>query len=182
LPYDDEIKMNLDFRPASVFGGVHTAIWLFLIHKIGDEFQTFDQLRASIANAQKNGGTFRYLVDGLPGLEGPDIELGHKIVVRSVPSTGELIAYVEILGALKVGGLYGRMKPGHLIEHIYAYDLLERKDRSSEFAIDAKTFDTKSWRMAGFGLSDAKTIRDCILKEQRRLEDIYRRRASPPAA
>ena len=62
---------------------------------------TLDQLLVCIDKMQKHGGTFRYLVQGLPGLLGPDIKLGHKIIVGFVPETRELIAYVEILGLLK---------------------------------------------------------------------------------
>jgi len=84
----------------------------------------WEQLVDCIHKMQKTGGSFRYLVDSLPGLEGPTIKLGHKIVVRSIPHTGELIAYVEILNILKVGGLLAKAKPPcEPLELIYVYDL-----------------------------------------------------------
>ena len=82
------------------------------------------------------------MTDGLPGLVGPDIPFGHKIVVRSVPCTGELIAYVEILGVLRVGGRLAKARTSSdLVEHIYAYDLDSQSDRSREFSISAPQFE-----------------------------------------
>lgn len=157
----DELKMQLDFSPKAVCGGVITALWLFIIQKTGHAMMDWQGLLDCIQKMQAGGGTFRYLIEGLPGLKGPDIRLGHKIVVRSVPASGELIAYVEILGMLKVGGLFAASsRPSDLITHIYAYDVLSRTDRSSEFLIDAAEFEKQDWSTVGLGVTDAAKLRD----------------------
>jgi hypothetical protein len=182
LPPDDEIKLGLDFSPTATFGGVLTAIWLFLIYKTGRAFMTLDQLLACIDKMQQHGGTFRYLVDGLPGLLGPDIKLGHKIIVRSVPKTGELIAFVEILGLLKIGGVFANGGQGVELEHIYAYDLLEKRDRSGEFKIDPAIFEKQDWRKIGLGPTDGAALRAHFLKAQLELSALYYARFAPTPA
>lgn len=162
---DDHLKMSLDFSPRAVFGGIITAIWLFLIMKTGRAFMDRQRLSQVIKTMQSYGGTFRYLIDGLPGLHGPDVPIGHKIIVRSIPSTGELIAYVEILGVLKVGGVFAEASPPAFpLEHIYAYDVLGRRDLSDDFSIDANTFEQQDWREAGLGPSDAEALRKHFLE------------------
>jgi hypothetical protein len=152
LDPSSEIKLTLDFRPSAVFGGVITAIWLFLIKTTGRAFMDWTGLLKCIKDMQTNGGTFRYFADGLPGLQGPRIDLGHKLIVRSVPSTGELIAYVEILGVLKVGGLFAKSpRPGYKLEHIYVYDLIQERERSEEFTIDPFAFEPQDWNAIGVG-------------------------------
>ncbi len=159
---DDKLRMGFDFSPAAVFGGIVTAIWLFLIKTTGRSFLDWDRLLEVIQSMQIHGGNFRYLTDGLPGLKGPDIPLGHKIVVRSIPSSGKLIAYTEILGILKVGGIFADAGgPAVLIEHIYAYDVLGRADRSDEFSINAGEFNRPDWSTVGLGpAADAKELRE----------------------
>jgi hypothetical protein len=155
----DKLKIRLDFSPDAVFGGVVTALWLFLIHRTGHAFMDWDRLKSCIAGMRANGGTFRYLVDGLPGLRGPEIGLGHKIIVRSVPCTGELIVYVEILGVLKVGGVLAKSPaPAIPIEHIYALDLLSKTDRSGEYKIDATEFDRQDWSKVGLAPADTAAL------------------------
>lgn len=152
LDPSSEIKMTLDFRPSAVFGGVITAIWLFLIKRTGRAFMDWNRLLQCIKDMQTHGGKFRYFTDGLPGLRGPPIDLGHKLIVRSVPSTGELIAYVEILGVLRVGGIFAKSsKPGYKIEQIYAYDLVHERERSGEFSIDPLEFEPQDWNTIGLG-------------------------------
>ncbi len=93
-----------------------------------------------------------------PELNGPDIPLGHKIVVRSVPATGELIGYVEILGIMWIGGIFASAGgPAVKIEHIYAYDLDARAERSSEFSIDPPIFERQDWRRVGLGPTTTDT-------------------------
>ena len=175
----DEIKKSLDFSPAAVFGGVVTAIWLYLIMKTNRAFMDWNRLLSCVEQMQKNGGTFRYFVNGLPGLLGPNIDLGHKLIVRSVPSTGELIAYVETLGILKVGGLFAKSQtPGYELEHIYAYDLTRKADRSSEYSIDSSVFDRQNWLSVGLGPTDADLLRDHFKYALDILTNHYRRRFS----
>lgn len=158
---DDKINVRLDFSPDAVFGGVITAVWLFLIHRTGHVFMNWTRLQSCIAGMRANGGAFRYFVDGLPGLHGPEIGLGHKIIARSVPGTGELIVYVEILGILKVGGVFAKSPaPALALEHIYAFDLLGKADRSSEFSIDAAEFERQDWSRVGLGPTDAEALRE----------------------
>ena len=160
MPPDSEIAMRLDFSPKAVFGGIITAIWLFLIKKTGRAFMDWDGLLACISKMQATGGKFRYFVSDLPGLLGPKIDIGHKLIVRSVPTTGELIAYVEILGVLKVGGLFAKSpKPGYELEHLYVYDVPAKCDRTGEFSIDRQEFDRQDWETIGLGPTDASALR-----------------------
>lgn len=152
LQDDDELKMGLDYCPRAVFGGVVTALWLFLILKTGRAFMDMTKLEQVIGCVQEHGGMFRYLPDGLPGLKGPDIALSNKVIVRAVPSTGKLIGYVEILGMLQIGGIFaGGGAKGFAVEHIYVHDVLGKKDRSAEYAIDPAIFDRQDWRTVGLG-------------------------------
>jgi hypothetical protein len=174
---DDMLKLGFDFSPQAVFGGVVTAIWLYLIHTTGRAFMDWNRLLKCIGEMQTHGGTFRYLVDGLPGLIGPDIPLGHKIIVRSVPHSGEMIAYVEVMGILRVGGLFASAGgPSELIEHVYAYDLVQQRDRSAEFWINPDEFERQDWRAAGRGPTDAKALRDHFANALQVFVDHYRQR------
>ena len=158
---DDHLKMSLDFSPQAVFGGIITAIWLFLIMKTGRAFMDRQRLSQVIKTMQSYGGTFRYLIAGLPGLLGPDVPIGHKIIVRSVPSTGELITYVEILGILKVGGVLATAQPSCIpLEYIYAYDVVGRRDVSADFSVDASIFEKQMWREVGLGPTDAEALQE----------------------
>jgi HNH endonuclease len=173
---DDELKMHLGFGRAQVFGGVVTAVWLFLIMKTGRAFMDLSKLRQVISDMHDHGGTFRYLPKGLPGLNGPEISLGHKIVVRSVPATGELIAYVEILGILRIGGIFASAGgPAAKIEHVYAFDLLSGADRSTEFSIDPVLFERQDWRKIGLGptIPDTPALTADFMKK---LENVFVRR------
>ncbi|PZR44940.1 HNH endonuclease [Paraburkholderia fungorum] len=167
----DALKMGLDYSPQAVFGGIISALWLYLIDVSGCAIMDWKRLLEVISGMQKNGGTFRYMVDGLPGLAGPNIPFGHRIVVRSVPNSGELIAYVEILGVLRIGGVLAAAGgPSDLIEHIYVYDLDSRADRSSEFSIESSEFERQNWSTVGLGPTDADALRDHFLK---RAEDVF---------
>ena len=178
---DDELKVSLDFSPRAVFGGIVTAIWIFIALRTGHALMDRQRLLEVIQRVQKNGGKFRYLIDGLPGLDGPEVSLGHKIVVRSVPLTGNLIAYVEILGMLKVGGIFAATDgPAELIEHIYAYDVLGRRERSSEFAINAFEFESQNWETVGLGPSDAIKLQEHFIEAMEKVfVNHYHRRFAP---
>ncbi len=155
------LTMTFDFSPHGVFGGVVTAIWLYLIKMTGRAFMEWDRLLEVIQVMQAHGGTFRYLIHGLPGLAGPEIPIGHKIVIRSIPATGKLIAYVEILGLLKVGGIFADAGgPVDLLEHVYVYDVLGKIDRSAEFSIESAEFDRQDWTGVGLGPTDVQALKE----------------------
>jgi hypothetical protein len=118
------------------------------------------------------------MVEGLPGLKGPDIPIGHKIIVRSVPMSGQLIAYVEILGVLRVGGLFADARgPVDLVEHIYAYDVLGKQDRSDEFTIDASEFERQDWKQTGVAPTEGEQLRALMAEAiQATFETRYRSR------
>lgn len=181
MPEGDELRLRFDFSHEKVFGGIIAAVWIYLIHKTGTAFMPFNRLLKSIHGVQQHGGMFRYLVDGLPGLRGPAIDLGHKIVVRVVPSTGELIAFVEVLGVLKIGGIVARGPLGQSLEHIYVYDIAAKADRSGEFSIDADTFDVQQWASAGLGAEDATLLRQHFANVLHALTDVYYRKATSVA-
>ncbi len=161
VPVDDgdELKLGFDFSPAAVFGGVVAAIWLFTSLKIGHGFCDWKRLLDVIAKMQRDGGLFRYLVNGFPGLLGPEIPISHKIVLRSNPGTRQLIAYVEILGVLRIGGVLGEGGDQPL-EYMYVYDVFGRADRTDEFSIDQSQFESvKDWRTIGLGPGDADDLK-----------------------
>jgi HNH endonuclease len=182
LPDDDELNLRLEFGPQWVFGGVVAAVWLYLLHVTGQTFMDFDRLLSCIKKVQETGGTFRYLVDGLPGLNGPAIDFGHKLVARSVESTGELIVYVEVLGVFKIGGVYAKGSPGQSLESIYVYDLASKSERSNEFTIDKQSFDSQDWRKVGLGTGDAKALQAHFTAVLNALAEIYYRQRTSPAA
>jgi hypothetical protein len=122
---------------------------------------------------EQRSDTFRYFVDGLPGLEGPEIKLGHKIVLRAVPTSGHLVAFVEVMGTLKIGGVIAHLRLGQMMEHIYAYDLLAKKDRSTEFSISPKTFDAQNWKTMGLTTKDGEALRSHFQDALQRLADLY---------
>lgn len=180
---DDRLKMGIDFSPAATFGGLLTAIWLFLILKTGRAFLGLADLERKIAALQAHGGTFRYFTEGLPGLVGPDIPFGHKLVIRSVPSSGLLIAYVEILGVLRAGGIFAAAGgPSVLIEHVYAYDLVAKSDRSSEFSFDASIFEAQDWNAVGIAPTEVETLKKHLAQAcESVFETHYRNRFSTEA-
>jgi hypothetical protein len=158
-PENIRLGLWLDYGPPAVFGGVVTAIWLFCLYKTGSALMPWEQLLSYIKQTQTTGGRFRYLMDGLPGLEGPQIDIGHKLVVRSVPASGELIAYVEILGILKIGGIIANAStPAPLIEHIYAYDVIGKSECTAQFSIDPARFEVQDWETVGLGPTDVSAL------------------------
>jgi hypothetical protein len=180
----DALKMRLDYSPRAIFGGIVSALWLYFIDVTGHAIMDWKRLLEVIEKMQKDGGTFRYMTDGLPGLVGPDIPFGHKIVVRSVPHSGKLIAYAEILGVLRVGGLWAEAGgPVNLIEHIYAFDLESQSDRSSEFSISAAEFERQNWKAIGLGPEEADALNDHFLSRvENVLGTVYRKRFSEAEA
>jgi hypothetical protein len=104
LPEGERLNAAVNFGTGAVLGGVSATLWLFSHWKEGQAPLSWAELKGDIAKRQNGAGALRHLVDGLPGLEGPPVAFGHKIVLRSVPRTGDLIAYVEILGVLRIGG------------------------------------------------------------------------------
>lgn len=153
-----ELKLSFNFSPPAVFGGVAAALWLFSVLKTGQGFCDWERLLQLIASMQRNGGLFRHLTEGFPGLVGPEVPIGHKIVLRSNPATRQLIAYVEILGVLRVGGLLGE-GGDRPVEYIYVYDVFGRADRTEEFSIDDVAFAAvKDWRTIGLGPGDKDAL------------------------
>jgi HNH endonuclease len=185
LPPEERIDPGVDFGTRAVMGGISTILWLFAHWKEGQAPLSWDGLKSDVVKRQSGAGALRRLIDGLPGLVGPNVPYGHKVVLRSVPRTGELIAYVEIMGVLRVGGLYGKSQSGltPLIEHIYVYDLDEQRDRSSEFKIDASVFETRDWAIEGLTQEDSDDLRAHYRKVMLDvLEPRYRARVKPADA
>jgi len=167
---DDALRLSLDFSPEAVFGGAITAIWLYLIMTTGCAFMDWVRLLDVIGNTKNHGGTLRYYTKGLPGLTGPDVPLGHKLIVRSVPKSGKLIAYVEILEVLRIGGVFAEAPPPAMaLEHIHVYDVLGRRERSKEFNIDVNEFEAQDWPSVGLSLADAEALRAHHAEEMKRV-------------
>ena len=168
LRADERLFAPINLHPAALLGGVAAAIWLYSIYATGTAALDWSGLKQYIVESQKGLGPWRHYVDGLPGLVGPDVSFGHKVVLRSIPSTGQLIAYAEVLGVLRIGGVYGKVRRGGpLLEHVYVYDLDKRRDRISEFRIEAATFDCKDW--ASFGVPPFPKTAPLLEEEGNRL-------------
>jgi HNH endonuclease len=170
LSPDSELKVHVNFAPSFVFGGAISIFWLFWLFKTGRPIMTWEMLLTVIKHAQETGWTLRYYVNGLPGLHGPEIELGHKIVMRAVPASGQLIAYVELFSTLKMGGVIAEGGPGHFDEFIYAFDVRSTIDRSDKFSIDAAEFDSQVWSSVGLGCEDPKAFNAYLTKCLKHLE------------
>lgn len=163
-----EICAPINFSVGQTFGGVALCIWLFLIYRTRHAIIRKSDLRNMIATIKQGHGKLRYFFGGMPGLNGPDVPIGHKIVVQTIPSRGELIAYVEIFGALRVGGVFANSPPSMDIQpqrHIYVYDLNMKRERSSEFTIDDAVFMAQDWPNAGIDLkttTDQQLVAACV--------------------
>jgi hypothetical protein len=170
--------IQTNFAPSNVFPGAFAAFWLFFLHKTGHTLAPWVRALEVMENL-RSGGTFRYLPNGLPGLQGPDIPISHRIVLRSVSATGQLIGYLEILGALRIGGLLAtggsRTKA---IEFIYVADVFAKTDRSSEFSIDSAAFESVDWNTIGLGYIDAdmEALREHIRQSQAPLQRVWEER------
>lgn len=177
VPLQEDLLLQLDFSPAAIFGGVMAALWLFIAHRERHAFENLNSLLGRLQKIHEHGGMFRYLPDGLPGLQGPQVDYCNKIVVRSVPQTGELIGYVELLGTFRIGGIFAATKniPTALIEHIYVHDPFKVKDRSAEFSIDPIVFEMVDWRTVGLGpvKQDAAELKEAIQAAGERLAEKY---------
>ena len=153
-----EMRTRVNFAPEATFGAVAVCLWLFMTHRLGHAPMMREGLETTIENFRRGRGTrMRYFVDGLPGLQGPQVDLGHKIVFRTIPASGELVTYVEILNAFRVGGVFaqGPASNGPPVEEMYAYDLLTRRERSQEFSIDSAEFERQDWDRVGLGATQA---------------------------
>jgi hypothetical protein len=79
------------------------------------------------------------------------------------------VGYVEVLGALRVGGILAEIQPpSRLEEYIYVADVFGKIDRSAEFTVDGATFDNTNWRSVGLGLTDAPSgaLRQYVIDSQ----------------
>ncbi len=146
-------QISFGFGPSQVFPGIYAALWLFHIHAFGKAFCSWKDLKSSLTNGVLIS-RLRYATDGLPGLRGPKIDIGHKLVLRSDSARGLLIGYAEILGALRVGGI---LATGYTddVERIYATDAMTVADQSDAFVIDATAFLATDWSQWGTAWSDA---------------------------
>ena len=148
--------LPVNFSAPMVFPGIFAALWLFCIHKTGHELMPWSKLVNLLVRLRegKLDLSLRYLPHGLPGLRGPEVPIAHQVVLRTVPKKGLLIGYVQILDALRVGGiLVDKKAPSSLEEHIYVDDVFgPRRDRTDEFAINGEVFDATDWWSIGLGI------------------------------
>lgn len=180
VPSTAEWRIETNFAPANVFPGAFAAFWLFFLHKTGHQLAPWDRV-LEVVEGVRTGGTFRYFPDGLPGLSGPSIDISHKIILRTVPQTGLLIGYLEILGTLRVGGVVAQGRPSSELEYIYVADVFGKSERSGEFSIDRKTFDATDWKTVGLGLSEPGEIKTYIQDAQTPLQKRWETRISSEA-
>jgi len=181
-PIQERLLLRLDYSPEAIFGGVMAALWLFIAHKEQHAFENLTVLLSRLKNLHEHGGMFRYLPGGLPGLLGPEVDFTNKIVVRSIPHTGEMIGYVELLGTFRIGGIYAasQERPSAFIEQIYVHDPFEVRDRSAEFSIDPSVFENVDWRTVGLGpvKKDAAALEKAMAAAGERLTEKYTARST----
>jgi hypothetical protein len=174
IPPTDLWRITTNFSPENAFPAAFAAFWLFFLLKTGHTLTPWPRA-LDVIKAVRENCTFRYLPDGLPGLRGPDIPIAHKIVLRTVPATGQLIGYFEALGTLRVGGLIAAGPPNPL-EFIYVADVFGRSDRSPEFSIDARTFEATDWSTVGLGGGDRDAVMTYITAAQEPLKAVWKKR------
>jgi hypothetical protein len=167
--------IETNFAPQHVFPAAFVAFWLFFLYKTRSPLEPWDRIR-KVIEGMRAGGTFRYLPEGLPGLFGPSIALSHRLVLRTVPATGHLIGYIEILGLLRIGGIIAEGPVGRKMEHIYVADPFAKSDRSSEFSIDAGVFDATNWRTIGIGPAERAGVIAYVEAAQKPLQDHWESR------
>jgi hypothetical protein len=175
IPPTDLWRIRTNFAPTNVFPAAFAAFWLFFLHRIGQTLTSWDRALEVIQDV-KERCTFRYLPDGLPGLIGPDIPVSHKLVLRTVPATGELIGYCEVLGTVRVGGLLGKGQKGVELEYIYVADVFAKAERSAEFRIEPAKFEATNWKTVGIGSNDVNALKTSLEKAQAPLQAIWERR------
>ncbi|MER9902418.1 hypothetical protein [Mesorhizobium sp. M0130] len=182
VPVQERLRVRLDYSPIAIFGGIMVALWLFIAHRERHAIDNLQSILSRLRNVHEHGGMFRYLPDGLPGLQGPQVDYSNKIIVRSIPHTGEMIGYVELLGTFRIGGIYAATKevPSALIEHVYVHDPFEVKDRSAEFSIDRTMFERVDWRTVGLGpvKKDAVKLDEAMRAAGERLAQKYTARGT----
>jgi hypothetical protein len=175
IPPTDQWRVTTNFAPENVFPAAFAAFWLFFLWKTGRPLLPW-QRALEVLKGVRTDCTFRYLPDGLPGLTGPAIPIAHKIVIRTVPATGQLIGYFEVLGTLRVGGLIAEGRPNNPLEHIYVADVFGKTDRSAEYSIDAKKFDVTNWKTVGLDLGDRNAVATYITTAQQPLKVLWQKR------
>jgi len=181
IPPTDMWRVRTNFSPANVFPAAFAAFWRFFLLRTGQTLAPWDRALQVIENVRERC-TFRYLPEGLPGLRGPEIPIAHKIVLRTVPTTGQLIGYFEVLGVVRVGGLIAEGRPGDLLEEIYVADVFAKSDRSSDHRIDAETFDTTDWKNTGLDCNDTERLQKCLYEAQAPLHAFWQKREAKLAA
>ena len=112
----------------------------------------------------------------MPGLIGPTFPIAHKIVLRTVPATGELIGYFEVLGALRIGGLIADGPPNIRLENIYVADVFGKTDRSAEYSIDSAKFDATDWKTVGLNIGDRDALTAYVTEAQKPLKALWQKR------
>jgi hypothetical protein len=175
LPPNDLWRVRTNFASANVFPAAFAAFWLFFLHKTGEVLAPWDRA-LEVLESVRQRCTFRYLPDGLSGLSGPDIPISHKIVLRTVPRTGQLIGYFEVLGVLRVGGLVGQGVPGSTLEHLYVADVFGKIERSQDYSIDPATFDATDWKAVGVDCNDVQALQLRLQHAQAPLHEIWQKR------
>jgi hypothetical protein len=179
LPPDEELAVRVNFGSAAVGGGAWSIMWLFYLLRVRRPLMPWSELKATIVREQKQGTCFGVLSQVPPGLNGPNLELGHVIVLRLVPSTGELVAFVQILGVLKLAGVLGKARAGRRgFTQIYAYDVEGGREVTSQYSIEATAFDAHDWANIGIDMKDAEAARAEVEKVLEVVRRAYVRRTS----
>jgi hypothetical protein len=95
---------------------------------------------------------------------------------ETVPATGELIGYFEVLGALRTGGLIADGLPNNRVENVYVADVFEKTDRSAEYSIDSAKFDATDWKTVGLNIGDRDALTAHVTEGQKPLKALWQKR------
>lgn len=172
LADDDAMVVRVNFGSQAVGGGAWSIVWLFYLLRVRRPLMPWSELLAMIKREQERGTCFRFLAETPTGLVGPNPDMAHVLVLRLLPATGELVAFVQILGVLKLAGVIGTAKAGPRgFEHIYAFDVLGGNEITGQYSIDASLFDANEWRNIGANAGD---VDDGQARVDRALETVKR--------
>jgi len=177
LPDDDAMRVSVNFGSQAVGGGAWTIVWLFYLLRIRRKLMPWVELHAVIKREQEHGTCFRFLADTPAGIIGPDPDMGHVLVLRLLPATGEVVAFIQILGVLKLAGVIGTAKASARgFQQIYAFDVLGGREVTDVYSIDASMFDAQDWRNMGASAVDAVDARTRVEKALETVKRVFEQR------
>lgn len=127
------LKQSVEMGPARTFRGAFVILWLFCLAQTGKLFAPWGRL-IEMLEGDDTLGLFCYVTNPEVWLIGPDIEVAHRLVLKSDNSKRALFGYVDLFGVLRVGGIIAKDWDDD-VEEVYAYDLIKCEDVSGRFTV-----------------------------------------------